>query len=76
MKNLYEHAQMVSTLASAFNHREPFLNGDTAATEQKISTHTVGNPDDFDLPECLKNLSLEDIFVKCNLSDNEFVKLK
>lgn len=76
MKNLYEHAQMVSTLASAFNHREPFLNGDTAATEQKISTHTVGNPDDFDLPECLKNLSLEDIFEKCNLSDDELEKLK
>lgn len=76
MKNLYEHAQMVSTLASAFNHREPFLNGDTAATEQKISTHTVGNPDDFDLPECLKNLSLKDIFEKCNLSDDELEKLK
>ncbi len=30
MSNLNNHAQMGSALATAFNHRETFLNGDAA----------------------------------------------
>lgn len=59
MTNFTEHAQMGSALVSAFNRRETFLNGGTAAAEQKIAPHVIGNLDDFDLPECLKNLSLK-----------------
>ncbi len=37
MTNFTEHAQMGSALVSAFNRRETFLNGGTAAAEQKIA---------------------------------------
>lgn len=76
MSNLNEHAQMGSALASAFNRRETFLNGGTAVAEQKIAPHVIGNLDDFDLPECLKNLSLKKIFEDGHLSDDELEKLK
>ena len=76
MTNSYEHAQMGSALATAFSRRETFLNGGTAAAEQKIAPHVIGNLDDFDLPECLKNLSLKKIFEDGHLSDDELEKLK
>lgn len=76
MKNLYEHAQMGSALAAAFNHRETFLNGGAVATKHELVPHNVGSPDDFDLPECLKNLSLKKIFEDGHLSDDELEKLK
>lgn len=76
MTNFTEHAQMGSALVSAFNRRETFLNGGTAAAEQKIAPHVIGNLDDFDLPECLKNLSLKKIFEDGHLSDDELEKLK
>ena len=76
MTHFTEHAQMGSALASAFNRCETFLNGGSAAAEQKIVPHAVGNLDDFDLPECLKNLSLKKIFEDGHLSDDELEKLK
>ena len=76
MTNFTEYTQMGSALASAFNRRETFLNGGTAAAEQKIAPHVIGNLDDFDLPECLKNLSLKKIFEDGHLSDEELEKLK
>ncbi len=62
MTHFTEHAQMGSALASAFNRRETFLNGGTVAAKHELVPHTADNPDDFDLPECLKNLSLKKIF--------------
>lgn len=76
MLNLNENTQMGSALATAFNHRETFLNGDAAATKHELVHHNVGSPDDFDLPECLKNLSLKKIFEDGHLSDDEIEKLK
>ena len=76
MNNLENNAQMESALTATFNRHEAFLNGNNTALKQEIEPQTIGNPDDFDLPECLKNLSLEDIFEKCNLSDDELEKLK
>ena len=76
MLNLNENTQMGSALASAFNHRETFLNGGTAVTEQEINSQPIGNIEDFNLPECLKNLSLEKIFESNKLSDDEIEKLK
>lgn len=54
----------------------PSFNGNETALTQETETKTIGNIKDFDLPECLKNLSLKDIFEKCNLSDDELEKLK
>lgn len=76
MLHLNQNAQMGSALATAFNHRETFLNGGTAVTEQEINSQPIGDIEDFNLPECLKNLSLEEIFKKDKLSDDEIEKLK
>ena len=76
MINLENNAQMESALTATFNRHEAFLNGNNTALKQEIEPQTIGNPDDFDLPKCLKNLSMEDIFEKCNLSDDELEKLK
>lgn len=76
MLNLNENTRMGSALATAFNHRETFLNGGTAATEQEINSQPIGDIEDFNLPECLKNLSLEKIFESNKLSDDEIEKLK
>lgn len=76
MSNLNNHAQIGSALASAFNHRDTFLNGSDTATEQKIGAQPIGDIEDFNLPECLKNLSLEKIFESNKLSDDEIEKLK
>lgn len=71
-----QNVQMGSALASAFNRREDFLNGNDTATSQGIETKTIGNFEDFDLPECLKSLSLKEIFENGTLSDDELEKLK
>ena len=69
MINSFESSKTTSALIPSFN-------GNETALTQETETKTIGNIKDFDLPECLKNLSLEDIFEKCNLSDDELEKLK
>ena len=76
MSNLNNHAQMGSALATSFNRREAFLNGNDTTTKQEEETKTIGNIEEFNLPECLKNLSLQEIFEKDKLSDEELEKLK
>lgn len=76
MKNLNENAQMGSALASAFNSRETFLSEGNAAVKQENETPAIGNSEDFVLPECLKELSLQRVFEDGYLSDNELEKLK
>lgn len=76
MEKLYENTQMGSALATAFNHRETFLNGNNTAIKQEINPQPIGDIEDFNLPECLKNLSLEKIFESNKLSDDELEKLK
>ncbi|MBO5039028.1 MAG: DNA cytosine methyltransferase [Alphaproteobacteria bacterium] len=76
MKNLNENTRMGSALATAFNHRETFLNGNNTAIKQEINPQPIGDIEDFNLPECLKNLSLEEIFESSKLSDDEIEKLK
>ena len=67
---------MGSALTSAFNRREAFLNGGNAAVKQENELPVIGNLEDFELPECLKELSLQKIFENGYLSDNELEKLK
>lgn len=69
MINSFESSKTTSALIPSFN-------GNETALTQETETKTIGNIKDFDLPECLKNLSLKDIFEKCNLSDDELEKLK
>lgn len=76
MNTLNNNAQMGSALAAAFNRRENFLNGGNAAEKQEPKTTVIGNFKDFELFKCIKNLSLEDIFEKGRLSDDELEKLK
>lgn len=76
MINLNENAQMGSALSTAFNRRETFLNGNNTAIKQEINPQPIGDIEDFNLPECLKNLSLEKIFESNKLSDDEIEKLK
>lgn len=72
MSNLNNHAQMGSALATSFNRRETFLNGNNTAIKQEINPQPIGDIEDFNLPECLKNLSLEKIFESNKLSDLRF----
>ncbi len=76
MPNLNENTQMGSALTSAFNRREAFLNGGNAAVKQENELPVIGSSEDFELPECLKELSLQKIFENGYLSDDELEKLK
>lgn len=76
MSNLNENTQLGSALTSAFNRREAFLNGGNAAVKQVNELSVIGNFEDFELPECLKELSLQKIFENGYLSDDELEKLK
>lgn len=76
MPNLNENTRLGSALTSAFNRREAFLNGGNAAVKQENELPVIGNLEDFELPECLKELSLQKIFENGYLSDDELEKLK
>ncbi len=76
MNNLNHNAQMGSALTSAFNRREAFFNEGNAAVKQENETSSIGHTENFVLPECLKELSLQKIFEDGHLSDEELEKLK
>lgn len=69
-------AQMGTALTTAINQGQSFLNRGNTALKQELEVQTIGNPENFDLPECLKDLSLKKIFEDGNLSDDELKKLK
>lgn len=52
------------------------LTDGNTAVKQEPEIQNLSGTNGFELPECLKNLSLEDIFEKCTLSDDELEKLK
>ena len=76
MLNLNENTQLDSSLTAAFNRREAFLNGSNAAVKQENELPVIGSSENFELPECLKELSLQKIFENGYLSDDELEKLK
>ena len=86
MKNLNEILSSVSNddLASAgsafqtvLERRQQFLSQGSVALKQAVVEQPVETVDtNYELPECIKNLSLDEIFEKGKLSDEELEKLK
>lgn len=62
----------MNNFSSAFN----FSENTNTYTNQEATIKVIGTTDDFELPECLKNLSLQEILERGKLSDEELEALK
>lgn len=66
-----------SALQTVLRKRQQFLSQGSVALREEVVEQPVEKVDtNYELPECIKNLSLDEIFEKGKLSDEELEKLK